>query len=239
MGARGRSAFVAAVATCVIGGAALAPLAPALSQVKAPPAPLMAPASASAPARVPSAGDAGAVQRVVDALRAITTLRADFTQADRNGAVVSGELTFKNPGRIRFEYGDDVNLLVVSDGRSLSLVDYDVNQVERWPISSSPLGALLDPKRDVGRYGRLLPTTSPNVVSIEVSDPAKPEFGLITLIFVASDTAPGGLELASWVALDAQNNRTTVRLRNHRYGIAVPDSAFRFRDPRPASRRAG
>lgn len=191
----------------------------------------------AAPLAAQSAADSRQLDRAVQALRSITTLQADFTQTDRTGQVVSGDLTLKNPGKIRFEYSKDVNLLVVANGSSLTLVDYDVSQVERWPISNSPLGALLDPDRDLRRYGTLLPTTSPNVVSIEVSDPDKPEYGVITLIFVANPDAPGGLELASWVALDSQNTRTTVRLSNHRYGAAVADSAFRYRDPRRTTRR--
>jgi outer membrane lipoprotein-sorting protein len=39
------------------------------------------------------------------------------------------------------------------------------------------------------------------------------------------------------VALDSQNKRTTVRLSNHRYGMAVADNEFRFNDPRPRARR--
>jgi outer membrane lipoprotein-sorting protein len=140
-------------------------------------------------------------------------------------------MTLKAPGRIRFEYERGVNMLVVSNGRSLTLIDYDVNQKQRWPIGNSPLGALLDPTRDVKRYGRLMPTSNPNVVSIEVKDTRKPEYGTITLVFVRDGAAPGGLELTSWVALDAQNKRTTVRLSNHRYGMAVPDSTFTYRDP--------
>lgn len=186
-----------------------------------------------------TAAQANDLDRAVAALRAITTLRADFTQTDRAGNTVSGTLTMRNPGKIRFEYGDDANLLIVSDGRALTLVDYDVNQVERWPIRNSPLGALLDPQRNMRGYGRLVASGSDNVVSIAVRDPDRPEFGLITLIFVENGDAPGGLELASWVALDSQNTRTTVRLRNHRYGVSVPDSAFRYRDPRRATRRPG
>ena len=164
-------------------------------------------------------------------------MRADFTQTDRGGQTIGGTLTLKSPGRIRFEYGDDANMLIVSNGKSLTLVDYEVNQVERWPIGNSPLGALLDPNRDVKRYGRLVPTSNPNVISIEVKDPKKPEYGTMTLVFVRDPNAPGGLELNSWVALDAQNKRTTVRLSNQRYGVSVPDSAFTYRDPRTTSRR--
>ena len=184
-----------------------------------------------------AAQSAADLDKAVAALRSVTTLVADFTQTDRNGQRLSGVLTLKNPGRIRFQYQRGVPLLIVSDGRALTLVDYEVRQVQRWPIRNSPLGALLDPKRDVARFGRLQPTGNPDVVSVEVRDPAHPEYGVITLIFIRKASAPGGLELASWVALDSQNQRTTIRLTNHRYGVAVADNAFRFNDPRPANRR--
>jgi len=179
----------------------------------------------------PAAAQADQLDQVVGALRAITTMRADFTQTDRSGQSVRGVLTLKNPGKISFDYqGGDMR--IVSNGRSLVFADYEVNQLQRWPISNSPLGALLDPRRDVKRFGKLLPTSNPNVLSIEVKDPKKPEYGTITLVFVRNGAAPGGLELNSWVALDAQNKRTTVRLSNQSYGMAVPDSKFTYRDPR-------
>ena len=197
------------------------------------------PAALVAPATPAIAQQSGAVERAVRSLRAITTLKADFTQTDRNGRVVAGELTLKNPGRIRFEYEDSVNMLVVSNGSALTLIDYDVQQVERWPISDTPLGALLNPSRNVAQYGRARPSDNPNVVSIAVRDPNRPEFGEIVLIFVKKASAPGGLELVSWVANDSQNQRTTVRLRNQRYGVSVPNSAFNYRDPRRTTRRPG
>lgn len=191
----------------------------------------------AAPAPVEAA--AGDLDRAVAALRGISTMKANFVQTDRNGQAVSGVMTLKRPGKIRFEYEKGVPLLVVSNGKSMYMIDYEVNQVQRWPISKSPLGALLDPNRDVRRFGKLIPTGNPDVVSIEVRDAERPEFGVITLIFVRNDAAPGGLQLTNWVALDSQNHRTTVRLRNHRYGMAVADSAFTFKDPRRTTRRPG
>lgn len=186
---------------------------------------------------VPAAAQADQLDQAVSALRGISTMRAAFSQTDRNGQTLRGTLTLKRPGRIRFEYDKSVNMLLVSNGSSLTLIDYEVNQVQRWPIGNSPLGALLDPNRDVKRYGKLVPTGNPDVVSIAVKDPKKPEYGEITLIFVKDSAAPGGLELTSWVALDAQNKRTTVRLTNQQYGVSVPDSTFTYRDPRRAGRR--
>ena len=197
---------------------------------------LTAPSGELAPA-VQAQTNSADLDRAVAALRGISTMRADFTQTDRSGNMATGTMTLKRPGKIRFDYGTDSDLLVVSNGRSLYLVDYEVNQVQRWPIRNSPLGALLDPNRDVKQFGTLIPTGSSDVISIDVRDPDKPEFGRINLIFVRNSSAPGGLQLTHWVALDAQNHRTTVRLANHRYGVSVPDSTFNFRDPRRSSRR--
>ena len=173
----------------------------------------------------------------VTALRAISTMRADFIQADGKGQRVRGVLTLKRPGRIRFQYQKGVPILIVSDGAALTFIDYQVKQVQRWPIKNSPLGALLDPNRDVMQYGRLMPVSSGNIVSIEVRDRKHPEYGVITLVFIRKAGVPGGLELSSWASLDAQNARTVITLSNQQYGMAVPDSTFRYNDPRPATRR--
>ena len=173
----------------------------------------------------------------ITALRAISTMRADFVQADPRGNRVKGVLTLKRPGRIRFQYEKNVPMLIVSDGSALTFIDYQVRQVQRWPIKNSPLGALLDPNRDVMQYGKLVPSGSANVVSIEVRDKKHPEYGVITMVFIRKAGAPGGLELSSWATLDAQNTRTIVTLSNQQYGMAVADNVFRYNDPRGATHR--
>ena len=195
------------------------------------------------PAVLVSSGPAAAqaqpsdLTSAITALRAISTMRADFVQADPRGNRVKGVLTLKRPGRIRFQYEKGVPMLIVSDGSALTFIDYQVRQVQRWPIKNSPLGALLDPNRDVMQYGKLAASSNSNVVSVEVRDKKHPEYGVITMVFIRKPGAPGGLELSSWATLDAQNTRTIVTLTNQQYGMAVPDSTFRFNDPRGAGKR--
>lgn len=176
------------------------------------------------------------LDRVSRHLRGISTLKAQFVQTDRNRQELSGSLILKQPGKIRFQYQKDVPLLIVADGRALTMIDYEVRQVQRWPIKNSPLGALLDPNRDVTRYGKLIPTGNPNVISVEVKDPKRPEYGTITMVFRRNASAPAGLEMAGWVALDSKNNRTTISLEGHVYNQPVADSAFQWKDPRRNSR---
>ena len=190
---------------------------------------------ASVSAQAPSSD----ITRAVAALRGITTLRANFVQTDRSGQSTSGVLTLKRPGKIRFQYQKGVPLLIVGDGKALTMIDYEVRQVQRWPIGNSPLGALLDPSKDLSKFGKVVSTGDPTILSIEARDPKHPEYGTITMIFKRDAASPAGLQLYGWVALDSQNNRTAVRLTNQRYGAAVADSTFRWTDPRPRGRAAG
>jgi outer membrane lipoprotein-sorting protein len=177
--------------------------------------------------------------RVNAYIRAVKTMTAGFTQTDRNGQVLTGTLTLKQPGKIRFQYQKGIPLLIVGDGKALTLIDYEVRQVQRWPIGNSPLAALLDPDKDLSKFGKVVQTGDPTVLSVEARDPKRPEFGTITMIFQRRPSAPAGLELYGWVSLDAQNNRTAVRLTGQKYGMDVADSVFRWTDPRLKGRPNG
>lgn len=194
----------------------------------------LSPFAATAPA---VAQQQGTLAQVQAHLKAAQTMTADFSQTDRAGKTLNGKLTLKKPGRIRFQYEQGVPLLIVGDGSSLWFIDYSVRQVSRWPVRNSPLGVLLDPDRDISGYARIVPTGNASVVSIEAHDPKRPEFGRITMVFARNASAPGGLMLQGWVALDSQNNMTRVRLSNQQFNAPVSDGAFRWNDPRRAGGR--
>ncbi|MFD0945175.1 outer membrane lipoprotein carrier protein LolA [Sphingomonas canadensis] len=193
------------------------------------------PLALAAPALV-SAAPAGELALVQTHLQSVSSMTASFSQTDRLDRTVTGTMTLKRPGKIRFQYQKGVPQLIVADGSSLYFVDYQVKQVQRWPIGNSPLAVLLNPKRDITKFAKSLPTRDPRVLSIEVHDPAHPEYGRITMIFHRNAAAPGGLMLQGWVALDSQNNRTQIRLSNQKFNVAVADGAFRWADPRRGGR---
>ena len=182
------------------------------------------------------AQSASALASVQTHLKSTSSMTADFVQTDRNGQRLNGTLTLKRPGKIRFQYQKGIPLLIVGDGSRLTMIDYEVKQVQSWPVKNSPLGALLDPDRDLSKYAKVVPTGSDDVLSVEVKDPKRPEYGTITMVFIRDGSAPGGLRLRGWVALDSQNNRTRIDLSNQKFNVAVADSAFRWTDPRPNRR---
>ena len=195
--------------------------------------PLAALVAVASPVAAQTGTDLAAVQR---AIAGIDSMTAAFSQTDRNGQVLTGTLTLKKPGKIRFQYQKGVPLLIVGDGKALTFIDYSVKQVQRWPIGSSPLGVLLDPGRDISHYAKIVPSSNPAVLSVEAYDPKHPEYGRITLVFARSAAAPGGLMLQGWAALDTQGNRTTIRLSDQKFNVPVADSAFRWTDPRRQGR---
>ena len=186
-------------------------------------------ALALTPALIAAApGELGLVQ---SHLQSVQSMTANFTQTDRNNKVLTGVLTLKKPGKIRFQYEKGVPILIVGDGKALWFLDYSVGQKQRWPIGNSPLGVLLNPTRDMSKFARVVPGVDPRIISVDANDPKHPEYGRITLIFLRNAAAPGGLMLQGWVALDAQNNRTSIRLTNQRFNAPVSDGTFRFNDP--------
>jgi len=191
----------------------------------------------AAPPSAPAATPSPDLDAVSAHLRAVTTMTASFAQTDRNGRTLSGTLTLKRPGRIRFQYQAGVPLLIVGDGRALTMIDYSVRQVSRWPIRNSPLGILLDPSRDMSRIAQVVPSGDPNLLVLRAHDPGHPEYGTISIAFTRAASAPAGLMLRGWTTIDAQNNRTTIVLGNQRFNAPVSDETFRWNDPRPKGGR--
>jgi outer membrane lipoprotein-sorting protein len=191
--------------------------------------PVAALAALGGTAAVAQTSSLAQVQRTLGATQSMT---ADFVQTDTRNRSVRGTLQLKRPGKIRFEYGGGANMLMVANGRNLTFVDYEVGQKSSWPIARSPLSVLLSPNPDLSRIAQLLPTSDSRVVLVRARDNRRPDFGTLILAFVKSPGAPGGLLLEGWTAIDAQNKRTTVKLANQRFNVAVPDSAFTYAEPK-------
>ncbi|HEY6048522.1 MAG TPA: outer membrane lipoprotein carrier protein LolA [Sphingomicrobium sp.] len=160
---------------------------------------------------------------------AVQTMTANFTQIDARGRAATGTLQLKRPGKVRFQYGSG-DLLLVANGKTLTFIDYSVGQKNSWPLGRTPLGVLLSDSPDLKGRAQVVPNPDSRIVTVRARDPA--QYGSLTLVFLRSPSAPGGLQLYGWTAIDAQNHRTTVKLSDVRYNVAVPESAFTFAEPK-------
>ena len=196
---------------------------------------LAAPAAlvaAPAPAVAAESADLAQVQAH---LKAVQSMTANFVQSDARGRSARGTLQLKRPGRIRFEYtGGD--LLLVANGSRLTFVDYQVGQKSSWDLNKTPLGMLLSVNPILKGNARLQPSGNPRTIVVRARDRNRPEYGTLILAFLRSPSAPGGLMLYGWTAVDAQNKRTTVKLSNQRYNVAVSEGAFTYAEPKKKKR---
>ena len=176
-----------------------------------------------------SASQSPDLDRLKAHLSAVQTMTADFAQTDARGRVANGTLQMKRPGRIRFEYGGG-DLVLVADGQRLTFLDYSVGQKSSWPLARTPLGPLLSSSPDFNGKAEILPSNDSRVVVARAKNAG--QYGQLTLAFLRNSSSPGGLQLYGWTAIDPQGHRTTVRLSNVRFNVAVPESSFIYVDPK-------
>jgi outer membrane lipoprotein-sorting protein len=182
----------------------------------------------AAPAAASEKSDIALVERH---LAAVNSMTATFTQTDAKNRTARGTLQLKRPGKIRFDYkGQDV--LLVGNGKDLTFIDYEVGQKSSWDLNKTPLGILLQAHPDIGRIAKVLPQDDSRVLLVRARDARRPEFGTLILAFVRDPSGPGGLRLEGWTAIDAQNKKTMIKLDGQRYNVAVPESAFRYDEPK-------
>ena len=178
------------------------------------------------------AADSADLAKLKAHIAGVHTMAADFVQTDSRGRSAAGTMQLKRPGKVRFQYGSG-DLLIIADGRNLYFLDYQVGQKSVYPLGKTPLGPLLSGSPDFNGKAQILPSDNARVV---VARAKNSSYGQLTLAFLRSSSAPGGLQMYGWTAVDPQGHRTTVKLSNVRYNVAVPESAFSFTPPKKRKR---
>jgi len=195
----------------------------------------LAPVAIVALAAPAAAAESPDLAKVRSHITSVDTMTAKFVQTDAKGRAAAGTLQLKRPGRIRFQYGSG-DLLLIGGGGKLTFLDYQVGQKNSWDLNKTPLGILLSADPDVKRIAKIVANPDPRILVVRAKDNNHPEFGTLILAFLRAPAAPGGLQLYGWTAIDAQNKRTTVKLSDVRYNVAVPDSAFTYVEPKKRKR---
>lgn len=185
-----------------------------------------------------------ALKLVQDYMTNVRSLKASFLQRAPGNNLSRGTLYMERPGRIRFDFKDDIPFLVVADGKSINFVDYEIGQVQKWPVKDTPMLAIIGEGFDlasVNAHIELAPGGIENLLSLAASDPDRPELGEITVYFeqtAATDTAgASGLSLLSWVVLDATGRATTVEIYDQEINPELAATLWTFDDPRGLSKR--
>ncbi|MEO6608571.1 MAG: outer membrane lipoprotein carrier protein LolA [Aestuariivirga sp.] len=150
------------------------------------------------------------IRKLNDYLNSFQSLKADFVQVSSKGNMAQGQMLIAKPGKLRFEYAPPNPLLIVSDGRWLTIKDKVKEKGDQFPLSSTPLRLVVAPQID------LLAET--DVIGFDSTD------GLTSVSFVDRKGSLGGYitlvydeqrnQLIQWVVVDGKGRHTTVQLTN-------------------------
>lgn len=186
----------------------------------------------------PAAVDDPRADAVVAFFAGLNSLKARFVEITADGRRREGLFLWQRPGRFRFSYTDGTPLLIVSDGRQVSLVDEEAGSVSRWPVAETVLAPLLARRPDPEELRQAIRAIHDGPVSglfwVEVADPAHPERGPALLLFSERD---GGLAWLGWRVPDGRGGVIELRLFDAETDVEIAESAWEFADPRRAVRR--
>ena len=170
------------------------------------------------------------IARIVTYLNGIKTLQGRFVQIAPDGNITQGDVYLRRPGRMRFKYDPPTPVLIVADGVWLVLWDKELDQVDRVPLSSTPLAFLIRDKvsfDDPIIIRKIVRQTG--LINVTVYDKRREDDGDITLIF--SDPP---LRLRQWVITDPQQLQTRVSLYDIETNLPLDIKLFLFTDSDPS-----
>ncbi|MGX5848302.1 outer membrane lipoprotein carrier protein LolA [Mesorhizobium sp. PL10] len=171
---------------------------------------------ASAQAAVPPTA-----QKIADHFSSVKSMSGEFVQFGPNNQQTGGKFFLERPGKIRFNYDGKSNFRVISDGKSVVILNQRLKTSDLYPLSKTPLKLLLDNRIDLsgGRVKSIKEES--DLTTIQLAD--KSVFGnsKITMMF-----DPKSYDLRQWTITDAQGKDTTVMIYNTKEGVSFPADTF-------------
>ena len=177
-----------------------------------------------------NATDRADLDRVSAYLNSIRSLRGDFVQIGPNGEIDQGRFYVEKPGKFRFEYNPPSPLLIVSDGRFISVSNSKLKNVRQYPLLDTPFDLVLGDRIDLRRDNSVMAIMhQPDSLMVEARTGRNRSKPNIVITFSEPQ-----LELRQWTVIDDQGLSTTVALRNLETGVTLNDALFVLRDTRKA-----
>lgn len=164
----------------------------------------------------------GAVQKINAYFNSFQSLRGDFTQISPRGQATRGVLLLSKPGNIRFDYAPPNPLLIVSDGKWLTIMNRAKQKGDQVPLKSTPLRLIVAPTIDLMEEANVLAFEQVDgLTTVALSDKKGSLGGHIILTFDETKD-----ELQQWVVVDGKGRRTTVQFANLEKNVKIDKKLF-------------
>lgn len=181
-------------------------------------------AAAAALAAGPARADIIPLDQISAYLNSISTAEAQFRQLNEDGSVSTGKLTMHRPGRMRFDYDDPLDVLVLASAGQIGIFDgaSNLGKAERYPLNQTPLNLILERNVDLANRAMVRQHSfDGRTTSVIVQDPQRQEYGYIDLKF---DADP--IRLVGWRTVDGGGVTTQLRFTDLKLGGQYPTRLF-------------
>jgi outer membrane lipoprotein-sorting protein len=170
--------------------------------------------------------------RIDTAMNNTASFSGRFAQYGSDGSFSQGQVYLKRPGKIRFEYDAPAQLLMVSDGVTLTQMDKALDTKDRVPLKSTPLAFFLAETVKLEDDVEVISLQKTiDAISVTAKDGSGKMDGAITMTF-----DPNTLALREWVVHDGFGQQTRILLSELRYNERLNPYLFILRD---VKRRGG
>lgn len=155
-------------------------------------------------------------------INSFQSLKCNFVQISPRGQTTQGVLLISKPGKLRFDYAAPNPLLIVSDGKWLTIKDRKRERGDQFPLSATPLRLVVSSKIDLLAETDVIGFEKKDgLTSVSLADRKDKLGGFITLIFDETRN-----ELQQWVIVDGKDRQTTVQLANIETGGTFDPKLF-------------
>ena len=157
----------------------------------------------------PSLAEKISLNKISDYINGLTSLQADFEQVNSDGSIDTGKLYIRRPGRMRLEYTDPNNALVIAGAGSVAIFDdKSKNGPTLFPLKKTPLNLLLKKNVDLYKNEMITEHTANNENTFIVAkDPKRKSQGSIKMVFSNS-----AVSLQGWTITNQSNQKTKIIL---------------------------
>ncbi|MGH7017258.1 MAG: LolA family protein [Caulobacteraceae bacterium] len=159
-------------------------------------------------------------------LDGLTNAQGRFVQIGPRGQESQGEVFLRRPGRARFQYDPPSDLVVVSDGHSVLVLDPRLKSFRSYPLGMTPLGPLLSRRVRLGRE-TTISAVRRTARGFEIAARQR-KAGKAALVL---DFSARPIALIGWTVISPQGQATRVRLLDFKASGPLPSSLFELRDP--------
>ena len=195
---------------------------------------LMSVASAKATPVAPKVADV--IRKLQARYDATKDFTADFTQTVEAVTLgkplqSTGQVYFKRPGRMRWEFLEPEKQTIVADGTLLWVYQPEHHQVLKTPFraafqSATPISFLLGVGQLKNDFDATLLSSGPDVVRLKLVPKREHEIGVLVL-----DVDPQTYDILAAEVTDPLGNVTRLSFSNLRRDVGLDDSPFTFTIP--------